>query len=134
MINVLDKLFNELWHEDYIYIEPDENGYDMSYGEYAAIQDEFEKTLLNEVLSHHELEDAAEALKDMVCCSDDVRVFFDTEEYDDFDYYIEDDGTVELYSVPSTLKEFFETLKEEYEDQHRVYEDGEDEEWDMEIA
>lgn len=129
---MLDKLFNELWHEGYIY-ETDENGYNMSYGELIAIQDEFEKTLLDEVKSCTDFESAAETLKDMMCCGDDVRIFFYTEPYDDFDYYIEDDGTVELYNVPETLREFFEELKEDYEDKHRVYEDEEDEEFEMEM-
>ena len=129
---MLDKLFDELRDEGFIY-DTDENGHQMSYGEYAAVNQAFEETLLEEVQSYTDFESAADALKDLMDCSDDVRCFFYAEQYDNFDYYIEEDGTVELYSVPETLKDFFEELKERYEDEHRI-EEEEDEEWDMEIA
>lgn len=127
---MLNKLFHELWEDGYIY-DTDENGYNMSYGEYAAVNDAFENTLLEEVKSYTDFEEAADKLKELTDCSDDVRIFFNMEEYDNFNYYINDDGTIEMWSVPETLKDFFEGLKEEYEEEHRVYEDEEDEEWDM---
>lgn len=127
---MLDKLFNDLRDDGFIY-DTDENGYNMSYGEYAAVNDAFENTLLEEVKSYTGFEEAADKLKELTDCSDDVRIFFNMEEYDNFNYYINDDGTIEMWSVPESLKEFFEELKEEYEEEHRVYENEEDEEWDM---
>lgn len=122
----LNKLFDELRDDGYIYTE-DENGQAMSYGEYAAVNREFEENLLDQILRIGEFEEAADALIDMMDGTiDDVRIFFDSKEYDDFGYNINEDGTVELWSVPETLKEFFDELKEEYEDLHRVYEDEED--------
>lgn len=130
---MLDKLFNELRDAGYIY-ETNENGRNMSYGEYAAVNAAFENMLLAEVKGCTDFESAAEELKELTDCSDDVRCFFYVEEYEDFDYEIDEDtGTVELYNVPETLREFFEELKEDYEDKHRVYEDEEDEEWEMEM-
>jgi hypothetical protein len=130
---MLDKFFNELMDDGFIY-EVDENGHNMSYGEYAAINQAFEEIVLDEVLSCYELEDAAETLKDLMDCSDDVRCFFYTEEYDSFDYYINDNGTVELYSVPSTLWKHFEDLKERYEEEHYIEEEEEEEEFDMDYC
>lgn len=128
---MLDKLFNDLRDDGFIY-DTDENGYNMSYGEYAAVNEAFENLLLEEVKSCYDFEEAVEELKNLLDCSDDVRCFFYAEEYEDFDYEIDDEtGTVELYNVPEKLKEFFEELKEEYEEEHRVYENEEDEEWDM---
>ena len=131
---MLDRLFNDLRDDGFIY-DTDENGHQMSYGEYAAINEAFENLLLNEVKSCYDFEEAAETLKDLVDCSDDVRCFFYVEEYEDFDYDIDEDtGTVDMYNVPDTLKEFFEELKEKYDEEHRVYEYEEEEEWDMEIV
>ena len=131
---MLDKLFNDLRDDGFIY-DTDENGHQMSYGEYAAVNEAFENKLLNELKSCYDFEEAAETLKELTDCSDDVRCFFYIEEYEDFDYEIDEEtGTVDMYNVPETLREHFEDLKERYEDIHRVYEDEEDEEWDIEIA
>lgn len=131
-MNVLDQLFYEIWSEGYIYDE-DENGHNMSYGEYAAIAAEFEEAVLNQVRFCTDFEDAAETLKDTMNCTDDVRCFFNSEEYDNFDYYINDNGIVEMWSVPSTLKELFEELKEKYEEEHYIENEEEDEDMDMEF-
>ena len=129
---MLDKLFNELRDAGHIY-ETNENGRTMSYGEYAAVNTAFENKLLKAVKSCYDFEEAAEELKELVDCSDDVRAFFYVEEYEDFDYEIDEEtGTVDMYNVPEKLKEHFEELKEQYEDLHRVYE-NEDEEFEMEI-
>lgn len=131
---MLDKLFDELRDEGFIY-DTDENGLCMSYGEYAAVNQAFEEALLEEVQSYTDFESAADALKDLMDCSDDVRCFFYTEQYEDFDYSIEDDGTIDMWNVPETLKDLFEELKERYDDEHRIEEDEEEyEDWDMDIA
>ena len=130
---LLTNLFNDMREEGYIYDE-DENGQQMSYGEYAAINTAFEEALLDQLKHYYDFEQAAETLKSIMDgTTDDVRIFFDAESYDNFDYYINDNGTVDMWSVPEKLKDFFEELKERYEEEHYIEED-EDEEWEMEIA
>lgn len=116
-VNLLNNLFNDMREEGYIY-DQDENGQGMSYGEFFAINTAFEEILCDEILHIHDLEEAAETLREIMGnTSDDVRVFFNAEEYDDFDCYIDEDKkTVELCSVPQLLKAHFEELVEEYKD------------------
>jgi hypothetical protein len=125
---MLERLFYELIEEGFIY-DTDENGLGMSYGEYAAINDEIENTLVNEMLNCDDLETAIETLESLLSCSDDVRLFCYLEEYDEMYCYINDDGSVQLYNVPARLKDFFEELKERYEDEHYQEEDEEDEDY-----
>ena len=113
---MLDDVFYELWDEGFIY-EEDENGFNMSYGEYAAINKHFEECLLEEFDKHTDLEEALEFLtKTIDDASDDVRLFFVMDEYDNFYYYIDEneDGekTIELTNIPDVLKGRIETMLE----------------------
>lgn len=114
--NLLNETFDELYSEGYIYNEPDENGLDMSYGEYAAIDSCFEEQLVNMITDIDDLEKAAEVLQETIeNATDDVRLFFALSLYDDFYCYIdEDERTVDLYAVPDSLKEHFDNLLKDY--------------------
>lgn len=125
---MLERLFYELIDEGFIY-ETDENGLGMSWGELAAVNDEIEDTLVDEMLRCIDLEDALETLENLLSCSDDVRLFCCLAEYDEMYCCINDDGSVELYDAPERLKDFFEELKERYEDEHYQEEDEEDEDY-----
>ena len=125
----LEILFYDLIEEGFIYDE-DENGKNMSYGEYAAVGEEIENTLVDEMLSCYDLETAIETLKNLLSCSDDVRMFCCLEEYDEMYCHIDDDGSVELYNVPARLKDFFEELKERYEDEHQEEDEYEYDDYD----
>lgn len=113
---MLDKIFYELLENGFIYDE-DENGMNMSYGEYGAINKHFEECLLEEFDKYTELEDALEFLiETRDNASDDVRLFFAMDEYDNFYYYIDEneDGerTIELVNIPENLKDRINELLE----------------------
>ena len=77
--NILDEVFYELYYDGFIYDE-DENGHNMSYGEYAAIDNYIGETL-EEHLENMSFEEAIEELKYQIeTCGDDVTMFFGVED------------------------------------------------------
>lgn len=134
MVNLTD-LFYEIWNEGYIY-EEDENGYGMSYGEYAEINYMFEQAVVDEVVKVDDLEEARQKLEEIMdAATDDVRCFMDAEDYDNFNYYYDKrSGRVYLDNVPDMLEEYFKELAEKYEYEHMYDYEEYDDEYDLEIA
>lgn len=108
MIN-LTTLFYDLIEEGYIY-EEDENGLNMSYGEYVAIADYFfdniVEALKEEVGYNATIEELADKYNELiVTADDDTRMFAG----------IGDDDTV-VYAEYYRDNEYFETVLEALED------------------
>ena len=115
-MSVLDKRFDELREEGYIYNEPNEKGQDMSYGEYAAVAQDLEDTL-NEYLADRPFEEIPNALLKALDCTDDVRIFVDLEPYENFldNIYEEEINDEYYYKIDGDLSEYPEALVEAYE-------------------
>ena len=112
-LNLTD-VFYDLIDEGYIY-EEDEKGYNMSYGEYAAISDYMWEKVEEELEQYYDFESAYEAFQDIVnSADDDTKMFWG---YSDDDYFYfnadYDNGT---YSVsgecPAVLKDRFEEFQQ----------------------
>lgn len=112
---MLNEIFYELFAEGFIYDE-DENGLNMSYGEYAAIQCHFQEKLIEAFESYNDFESAMEFLTSEVkSAGDDVSLFFDLEEYQNIYYYIdEDEKTVEICYIPEAVKDRVNSLLEDF--------------------
>ena len=108
---ILNDEFARLVEENYINCE--EN---YSYGELIAIQNHFEEKLIDVIKSIYDFEEATETLHEIVMNTiDDVRLFFDLSEYEEFYCNVdEEEKTVEMYDVPKTLKEHFNDLLESF--------------------
>lgn len=113
-LNLTD-VFYDLIDEGYIY-EEDEKGYNMSYGEYAAISDYMWEKVEEELEQYYDFESAYDAFQDIVnSADDDTKMFWDySDEDDDFYFYADyDNGT---YSVsgecPAVLKDRFEEFQQ----------------------
>lgn len=115
-MSVLDKRFDELRDEGFIYNEPNEKGQDMSYGEYAAVAQDLEDTL-KEYLADRPFEEIPSALREALNCSDDVRIFVDLEPYESFleNLYEEEINDEYYYKIDGNLSDYPEALVEAYE-------------------
>lgn len=106
---MLDTIFYELWNEGYIY-EEDENGENMSYGEYIAIDQYFQDFIREKIEECYDFKEAVEFIENEVkCCGDDVRIFTNLDEFDDF--YIDVDeyeNKITAYNVPEILQDKLE--------------------------
>ncbi len=124
--NILDETFYELYYDGFIY-EEDEEGHNMSYGEYDAIYNYIGETL-EEHIENMSFEEAIEELKYQVeTCGDDVTMFYDVEDLRerlsqfDFEEIDEDEGEehyqYQVYyedMVPDMLLERWKDFKEEH--------------------
>ena len=118
MENVLDKRFDELRDEGFIYSEPDENGKDMSYGEYIAVREDLENTLI-EAIKDRPFDQMVDRLKEALDCGDDVRIFLDLDPYEDFvsnlsEEEINGEEYLKLYGDPDQYPEFLVNAYNEY--------------------
>ncbi len=121
MVNLTDK-FYELIDMGYIY-EEDENGHNMSYGEYAAISDWLIDSALECLNGYDFIEDLESMHDTLESADDDTRMFmgdwFFEEFYDFYDDFNFDEyeGTFDCgrKEVPHYLEEVFETFKCNYE-------------------
>jgi hypothetical protein len=119
----MSDIFQDLLDEGYIYDE-DENGRNMSYGEYIAIADYFHECL-NEYLEQYagcEFGEILDAYERFMDGGDDERMFAGMEENTDFIFgcdWDEDGNTLwECYDedeIPDALKGYWEKYKEEHE-------------------
>ena len=118
MENVLDKRFDELRDEGFIYSEPDEKGKDMSYGEYAAVREDLENTLID-AIKDRPFDQMVDRLKEVLDCGDDVRIFLDLDPYEDFvsnlsEEEINGEEYLKLYGDPDQYPEFLVNAYNEY--------------------
>lgn len=111
----LTKEFYKLYDEGYIYDE-DENGRNMSYGEYLAISDYLWEFVEDELKYYRNFADAYEAYDEIIGTADDDTKMFMGISDDDYFYFSidEDNGT---YSVdgecPEVLKKLFKEFEKE---------------------
>lgn len=120
MINLTDK-FYELIDEGFIYDE-DENGFNMSYGEYFAISEWLIDSAL-ECLNGYDFIEDLQAMHDTLeSADDDTRMFMGDGFFDEFyDFYYDFDfdeyeGTFSYHNkkCPDYLVELFDAFKENY--------------------
>lgn len=114
MLNLTDVFYN-LIDDGYIY-DTDENGYNMSYGEYAAISDYMWECVVDELNNYYGFEEKLDAFNDIVSTADDDTCsFWGWNPNNDFYFDIdEDEGTYDCGGVlPIILKEDWEEWKSE---------------------
>ena len=113
---ILDNEFYKLFDEGYIYDE-DENGMNMSYGEYAEIDDDLWEVLENEVKKYRDFQSAYDAVKDIIDNTGDDALMFMSgiDDFNDFYFEIdEDEGTYRIDGkVPPILSKLFDKFKKE---------------------
>lgn len=104
---MLTKYFYELYEAGFIYDE-DENGLNMSYGEYAAIQDAGREKLRESLENAENKLDFLEKLQDLLDgADDDAKMFFGL---DDWYVYI-DDENVDNSEIPEDVLDMFNELE-----------------------
>lgn len=107
MLNLTD-VFYDLVDRGFIY-EEDENGYNMSYGEYMAISDYGYNLIINEL---DEIDDPVEwlyTLKDILdTADDDASMFLLTDE----NWMYIDDDNLERSEIPEEFRsDFLQKMK-----------------------
>lgn len=113
MINLTD-VFYDLIDDGYIYDE-DENGKNMSYGEYVAISDYFWEVIEDELSNYYGFEDKLDAFIEMNnSADDDTRMFWGWDADNDFYFDVdEENGTYDCSGVlPIILKDDWLEWKE----------------------
>lgn len=119
--NLLDDVLMELVEEGYIY-EEDEDGYNMSQGEYITIADYF-TDVIEKSLPHTGFIDDYEALQKMLDdASDDPKMFMSPDIVDMMDEYFfeidEDTGEIKEYGeCPYILKQ----ERDDFMEERRMY-------------
>ena len=114
--SILDKEFYDLVEEGYIYDE-DENGMNMSYGEYASISDDLWEVLADELKYYRDFPSAYDAyIEIMDNTSDDAKMFMSGSD-DDFYFSIDEDEGTYTFSgeVPFILEKLFKEFRKETE-------------------
>ena len=112
--SILDKEFYDLVEEGYIYDE-DENGMNMSYGEYASISDDLWEVLADELKYYRDFPSAYDAyIEIMDNTSDDAKMFMSGSD-DDFYFSIDEDEGTYTFSgeVPFILEKLFKEFRKE---------------------
>ena len=112
---ILDDEFYTLVDEGYIYDE-DENGMNMSYGEYSAVSDDLWEVLENELKYYRDFPTAYEEYKEIIDnTSDDAKMFMGISDDEYFYFEInEDEGTYSFSGeVPSVLEKLFKEFQKE---------------------
>ena len=111
---ILDDEFYTLIDEGYIYDE-DENGMNMSYGEYIAVSDDLWEVLEDELKYYRDFPSAYEEYKEIIDnTSDDALMFMNGA--DDYFYFEinEDEGTYSVDGeVPFVLEKLFKQFEKE---------------------
>lgn len=113
--SILDKEFYDLVKEGYIYDE-DENGMNMSYGEYATVSDDLWEVLEDELKSYRDFPSAYDAYVEIMDnTSDDAKMFMGVSDEDYFYFSIdEDEGTYDFDGeVPFILEKLFKEFQKE---------------------
>lgn len=113
--SILDKRFYELIDEGYIYDE-DENGRNMSYGEYFAVSDDLWETLENELEYYRDFPSAYDAYNEIMDnTSDDAKMFMGISDDDYFYFEINEDENTYSFSgeVPNALEKLFKKFLKE---------------------
>lgn len=113
MLNLTD-VFYDIWQDGYIYDE-DENGMNMSYGEYAAISDYFWECIEDELSNYYGFEEKLEAWNDILStATDDVYLFWNWDQDNDFYFDIdEENGTYDCSgTLPTCLRDDWEEWKQ----------------------
>lgn len=119
-LNLTD-VFYDLYENGYIY-EEDENGYNMSYGEYMAISDYMWEKVEEELEQYRDFESAYEAFQDIVnSADDDTKMFWGYSDDDDFYFYADyDNGTYSTSGeCPDVLKDRFKEFQQNTELERR---------------
>lgn len=113
--SILDDELYDLIEQGYIYDE-DENGMNMSYGEYVAVSDDLWETLENELEYYRDFPSAYDAYNEIMDnTSDDAKMFMGVSDDDYFYFEINEDENTYSFSgeVPTVLeKQFKKFLKE----------------------
>lgn len=113
--SILDKEFYDLVEEGYIYDE-DENGMNMSYGEYATVSDDLWEVLEDELKRYRDFPSAYDAYVEIMNnTSDDAKLFMGVSDEDYFYFSIdEDEGTYDFDGdVPFILEKLFKEFQKE---------------------
>ena len=114
MIN-LDDIFYEIWEEGYIY-DTDENGLNMSYGEYAAISDYFWECVEDELSLYDGFENKLDAWNEILStATDDVYMFWNWNQNNEFYFDIDEEaGTYDCSgTLPTCLEDSWKEWKQE---------------------
>ena len=113
--SILDDEFYDLIEEGYIYDE-DENGMNMSYGEYVAVSDDLWETLENELEYYRDFPSAYDAYNEIMDnTSDDAKMFMGISDDDYFYFEINEDENTYSFSgeVPTALEKLFKKFLKE---------------------
>ena len=118
---MLDSIFYQLLEDGFIY-DTDSNGKNMSYGEYLAIQNYFIELIeerIEECVDFLEVVDFIE--KEVKGCIDDVKLFVNLEDFEDFYFYLDDyNKEITAYNVPKIIENKFNDFISYY-DNYKIY-------------
>ena len=113
--SILDDEFYDLVEQGYIYDE-DENGMNMSYGEYSAVADDLWEVLEDELKYYRDFPSAYDAYEEIMNnTSDDAKMFMGVSDDDYFYFSIDEDEGTYTFSgeVPSILEKLFKEFQKE---------------------
>ena len=113
--SILDDELYDLIEQGYIYDE-DENGMNMSYGEYVAVSDDLWETLENELEYYRDFPSAYDAYNEIMDnTSDDAKMFMGISDDDYFYFEINEDENTYSFSgeVPTALEKLFKKFLKE---------------------
>jgi hypothetical protein len=113
--SILDDELYDLIEQGYIYDE-DENGMNMSYGEYVAVSDDLWETLENELEYYRDFPSAYDAYNEIMDnTSDDAKMFMGVSDDDYFYFEINEDENTYNFSgeVPTVLEKLFKKFLKE---------------------
>ena len=113
--SILDDEFYDLVEQGYIYDE-DENGMNMSYGEYAAVSDDLWEVLADELNRYRDFPSAYDAYEEIMNnTGDDAKMFMGVSDDDYFYFSIDEDEGTYTFSgeVPSVLEKSFKKFQKE---------------------
>lgn len=110
--SILDERFYELVDEGYIYDE-DEDGMNMSYGEFVAVSDDLWETLEDELKYYDDFQEAYDVYMDIMDnTGDDAKMFMTgSDEY----FYFEADEDEGTYSVDGEVPFVLEKLFKQFQ-------------------
>jgi hypothetical protein len=113
--SILDDEFYDLIEQGYIYDE-DENGMNMSYGEYSAVADDLWEVLEDELKYYRDFPSAYDAYEEIMNnTSDDAKMFMGVSDDDYFYFEINEDENTYSFSgeVPTVLEKLFKKFLKE---------------------
>lgn len=113
--SILDDELYDLIEQGYIYDE-DENGMNMSYGEYVAVSDDLWETLENELKYYRDFPSAYDAYNEIMDnTGDDTKMFMSISDDDYFYFEINEDENTYSFSgeVPTVLEKLFKKFLKE---------------------